>query len=305
MHTACKTFISAFKEYESFASKRHKDQGYQTHIRNLKLHVIPYFYNVNDISKLTKKDIINWQDIILDKHFSNSFNSNLYYSFSSFIKFCMNYDYVEENIVLNAGNFTKKIEKKGHEVYTLFEFRRFRRQLDNYIHKQFFNFMFFCGTRPSEALGLRFCDIDKNKVSINHNLQRRGSRKLDTPKNQSSLRIFKINCLMRFRLWKLKRYYKKEYGSFDNSYYVFGGKKPLSTSTLDRHKRQACIKANLKEITQHEFRHSYATRMIHLGTPIDYVSRNMGHSRVSTTVDVYLHQEKRILARIPFSRLFF
>lgn len=60
----------------------------------------------------------------------------------------------------------------------------------------------------------------------------------------------------------------------------------------------------MQEITQHEFRHSYATRLIHKGVPIDYVSRSMGHSKVSMTCDVYLHQEKRIPS-IPFLRLFF
>ncbi len=32
----------------------------------------------------------------------------------------------------------------------------------------------------------------------------------------------------------------------------------------------------MQEITQHEFRHSYATRLIHKGVSIDYVSRSNG-----------------------------
>lgn len=32
--------------------------------------------------------------------------------------------------------------------------------------------------------------------------------------------------------------------------------------------------------------------MIHKKVPIDYVSRSMGHSQVSMTLDVYLHNEK-------------
>ncbi|MCI9280527.1 MAG: tyrosine-type recombinase/integrase, partial [Bacilli bacterium] len=70
-------------------------------------------------------------------------------------------------------------------------------------------------------------------------------------------------------------------------------------------KKKACEKAHIHEITQHEFRHSYATRMIHKGVSIDYVSRSMGHSKVSMTCDVYLHQEKRIRKRIPFIKKFF
>lgn len=299
-----KTFVDAFEDYVIYANKRHKKQGFETHIRNLKLHILPYFKDVETIRELKKKDIITWQNKILEKNFSNSFNSNLYYSFSSFIKYCMDYDYIDENIVLSVGNFTKKIEEKEYDVYNLFEFRRFRRNLDNFVHKQFFNFMFFCGTRPSEALGLQFKDISKNIVHIRHNLQRRGKRELDTPKNQSSVRKFRISNLMRFRLWRLKKFYLKKYGKFNSNYFVFGGIKPLSTTTLDRHKKKACEKAHIREITQHEFRHSYATRMLHNGVPVDYISRNMGHSKVSMTFDVYVHKEKRIHS-IPFLRLFF
>lgn len=55
----------------------------------------------------------------------------------------------------------------------------------------------------------------------------------------------------------------KKYDNFSNDFFVFGGQKPLSTTTVDRHKKKACKKAHMKEITQHEFRHSYTIRMIH------------------------------------------
>ena len=79
---------------------------------------------------------------------------------------------------------------------------------------------------------------------------------------------------------------------FSNDYFIFGGLKPLAPTTIDRYKKNAYEKAKLPSITQHEFRHSYATRKIHKKVPIDFVSRSMGHSKVSTTLDIYLHQEK-------------
>ncbi len=299
-----KDFISIYEEYKTYAEKRHKKQGFNTHIRNFDNHILPYFKAVKDIVKIEKKDIINWQNEILGKNFSNKFNDNLYYTFSSFMNFCVDYDYLEENLVLKVEKFKHKIERKEKKVYNLSQFRHFRHYLDSYILKQFFNFMFFYGTRPSEAMALRFCDIDKNLVSINHSIHRRGKRELDTPKNQSSLRKFYISYLMLHRLKKLKKMYIKKYGYFKSDYFVFGGTKPLASSTIDRHKKKACEKANLYEITQHEFRHSYATRLIHKKVPIDYVSRSMGHSRVSMTLDTYVHQEKRIRFRIPFTNKF-
>ena len=227
-------------------------------------------------------------------NFSN-FNNTLYYEFSSFFRYCIYCDYLTENIVLQVPKFKKKIENKKYSVYTLSEFLKFRRCLDNYIIKQYFNFMYFYGTRPSEAMALRFSDIENNLVHINHNIQRKGKRELDTPKNQSNIRTIRINFLTIFRFKILKRMYFKKYGN-SIDYFIFGGLKPLAPTTIDRYKIKACNKAKIKPITQHEFRHSYATRMIHKKVPIDIVSKSMGHSTISMTVDVYLHKKRVLLA---------
>ena len=281
------------EDYFVYSEKRHKKQGFDTSTRNFKLHILPYFKDMY-IQDLTKKDISDWQTIILSKNYSNSLNNSLYYEFSSFLNYCVSNSYIEENIVLLVNKFPKKIEIKEKNTFTIWQFRKFRRNLSEIVYKQFFNFMFFYGTRPSEAMGLRFCDIKGSQVFIRHSIQRRGKRELDTPKNQSSVRNFNISLLMLYRILKLKKYYTKEYGTFDNTYFVFGGKNPLSSSTIDRRIKKACEKANLHKITQHEFRHSCATYLIHnKRLAIDEVSGILGHNKVSTTVDTYLHKEKR------------
>lgn len=280
-------FEEVYNNYLKYASNRHKKQGFDTITKNFELHILPYFKDMQ-INKITKLDIINWQNYILDHNFSNNFNKNLYYEFSAFFRYCIYCDYIQENVILQVPKFKKKIENKKHNVYNLKEFLKFRRKLDNYIIKQYFNFMFFYGTRPSEAMALRFSDLENNLIHINHSIQRKGNRELDTPKNQSSIRTIKISLLTIYRFKILKRMYFKNYGcSVD--YFIFGGPKPLAPTTIDRYKKNACKKANLKPITQHEFRHSYATRMIHKKIPIDKVSKSMGHSTISMTVDVYLH----------------
>lgn len=285
-------FTNILNDYLVYASARHKKQGFETLSRNFKLHILPYFKDKN-IEDLTELDIMNWQTKILKKDFSNSFNNSLYYNFSTFIQYCMSIPLIDKNIVLNVKKFPKKYEVKEHKIYGLREFRKFRRNLEKYELKQFFTFIYFYGTRPSETMAIRFSDIKGLYIHIIHSLHRRGTRELDTPKNQSSIRYIKISLLMFIRLRKLKKYYTKKYNDYNSDFFVFGGKKPLSTTTVDRYKEKAAKKANLYKITQHEFRHSCASRMIHNNTPIDYVSKSLGHSKVSTTVDIYLHQQKR------------
>ena len=285
-------FEKVYEQYKIYARTRHKKQGFYTLTKDFKNHILPYFKDRN-IYDLNTVDIIEWQTEILSKNFSNNFNRNLFYTFSSFAEYCVNYSYFSENIVLKVGNFRKRIEEKGHNVYTLFQFFKFFFNLDTFIYQCFFAFMYFYGTRPGETMALRLSDLYGKFAYIRHNIERRGSRELDTPKNQSSIRYIKLGFVMRFMLFILKCYYEKNYGGvFD--YFIFGGIKPLSPTSIDRHKKRACQKANLFEITQHEFRHSYATRKIHKKVPVDVVSKSLGHSKISMTVDVYLHTEKRV-----------
>jgi len=150
------------------------------------------------------------------------------------------------------------------------------------------------GPRPGETSAFRFVDLHGRYLKVNHTLLQKVDRELDTPKNRSSIRYLKLNFIMLFRIWLLKRHYIKFYGVFSIDYFIFGGQKPLSHTTVDRYKKDAYTRANLPSITQHEFRHSYATRKIHKRIPIDIVSRSMGHSQVSTTLNIYLHQEKNV-----------
>ena len=291
------SFEEAYNEFKIYASKRHKKQGFDTITNNFKLHILPYFKD-KLVCDLTKQDILSWQNIILEKNYSNNFNNALHSVFSSFLEYCILIDLIELNVVRLVGNFPKKFEEHNYDVYNIREFKLFRKSLKNRIYREYFNFMYFYGTRPSECIALRFSDLDGHFVHIRHNIHRRGKRLLDTPKNQSSIRDIKISLFECFRLYILKCYYIKIYGKWCDDYFIFGGKKPLSTTSIDRYKHNACIKANLREITSHQFRHSYATRKIHKKVPIDVVSRSMGHSRVSTTLDIYVHKEKRVTSTL-------
>ena len=291
-------FLDVYNDFLEYTKKRSKKQSYDTLVTDFNKHILPYFLD-KDIRKLTKVDIINWQSIILDFNYSNNFNRKLYYTFSKFIEYCILYSYLKENIVTQVGQFPKKNKITEYVVYNRLQFWWFRFNLKHYVIKKYFSFIYDYGTRPGEAMALNFTDNKGLKLRIIHNIQRKGKRELDTPKNFSSIRGFKISLLWKFRFWRLKRYYLKTYGYFNNDFFIFGGLKPLAPTTIDRYKKAAYEKAKLPPITQHEFRHSYATRKIHHRVPIDKVSRSMGHSQVSTTVDVYLHQEKNTFKVFP------
>ena len=140
-------------------------------------------------------------------------------------------------------------------------------------------------------MALKFSDINRGYMSINKNISRRGEREITSVKTTKSNRVLKLDLKMQFEILILKCYYFKICGVYDD-YFVFGGQSPLSPTSCNRYKHNACIKTNMFEITNHEFRHSYATRMCKK-KDIKEVSQSLGHSSISITYDIYVHKEKR------------
>src|SRR5699024_3409467 len=152
--------------------------------------------------------------------------------------------------------------------------------------------LFYSGARIGEILALNWndADFDNNLININ---KRYYKTEINTPKTQSSMRKIKLpnHTMNLIRQLKLKETYKKD------DYIIFGEfYKPLNQSTV----AQAFYKyldffiddkgnQTLKRIRIHDFRHSHASYLINKGYDIQIVSRRLGHSKISTTYDIYSH----------------
>ena len=290
------SFEEAYKEFKEYAKKRHKKQSFNNLLYDFKTKVLPYFKG-RDIYSLSEKDILKWKDIIANFNYSNKYNAKIYYVFCEFFDYCYLYLNLERNYVRDVGSFKRHHEVHKSDYYTLSEFNTFIKGFDNYVYEAYYTFMFFTGTRPSEAMALKFSDIHGKYISINKSIERRGKRELISCKNVYSNR----DILLSKRVLKYLKVLYKMYGS-KNDYFIFGGDKPLSSSTCDRYKRIACERMNIRPITQHQFRHSYATFLISNGLPINNVSKLLGHSNIQVTSKVYVHQdlsqEKRVLSTL-------
>lgn len=300
------SFEEAYKKYLILGTKHLKKQSLKTFHNNFNLHILPYFKD-KDIYDINKNDFLDWKIKIIEKNFSNSFNNNLYVVFNSFVQFCVDYLDLKNNFIKEIGNFKRHIEEKKTDFYTFDEFNYFIKFVDDIVYKTFFEFMFYTGARPGETMALRFSDSEGNYVVIRHNLTTKGGRTLTTPKNSSSMRKIVLNNSLKKKLCKLKKYYNSIYNLESFDYFIFGGIKPLAPTTINRIKIKACKKCNIRPITLHQFRHSHATLLVENNIPINVISNRLGHSNISTTLDIYVHtsfkQEKRVLNVLNSHRL--
>lgn len=290
-------FEDASKEFLQYVAKRHKKQGFDN-LRNDFNDKIYSYFKGQYLHDITKLDILHWYDDILSRNYSNAYNKKIYYVFNYFLNFSCKFLDLKENYLEILGPFPKKVEYHIKDFYTLDEFNRFIQYVDHPIINAYFRFLFFTGVRPSEAMALRFSDLQGNYIHISHNLERKGARNLTTPKNQSSIRYIELDKATLSLIESLKKSYLLM-NNVDIDYFIFGGLSPLAPTTIDRYKKKACDKANIKCITQHQFRHSHGSLLANNGIDYTYIQKRLGHASLSTTTSIYLHmsneQEKRAI----------
>ena len=302
-------FEDAYKRYLDYVSLKQKKQSIKTLQTRFENRILPFFCNCN-IYSLSDIAYLNWQKYILDNfNYSNNYKSGLHYIMCGFFDYCVTFLGVNCNIPKKVGNFKMRNVKVVHKFYSLNEFKHFIKYVDNNVYKQFFNLMFFTGTRPGEAMALRFSDLNRYSISITKTISEHsfnGERIIDDPKSISSFREIVIDKKLYNNLMKLKEYYDFKYKMFDYDYFIFGGIKPLAPTTINRYKLKACSDAHLDPIKLHEFRHSHASLLYSCNVSMQDIKERLGHSDINVTMGTYVHlvNHNRLIRILNFLRLF-
>lgn len=150
------------------------------------------------------------------------------------------------------------------------------------------------GVRIGEVCALTWEDIDTDKgiISVNRTIQRiyvieEGIRKteliLDTPKTKNSIREIPISK----DLLRILKPFKK---IVNPSFFVLtNDAKPTEPRTYRSYYKNLMQSLNMPEIKFHGLRHSFATRCIESNCDYKTVSVLLGHSNISTTLNLYVH----------------
>lgn len=184
-------------------------------------------------------------------------------------------------------------KNKEMNFFDLKEFNSFYSVINDIEYECLFLILYLCGLRLGEALCLSWKDIDFNKktLSVSKTLisKIKGVKYLiSTPKTKNSIRVLP----MPERLVKrLKEWYSEQikYSDFSDDWFVLGGPIPLKENTIQERKNKYCKLSNNKIIRIHDFRHSCASLLLNSKASITLVSKYLGHSKVSVTLDIYSH----------------
>ena len=294
------TFKDVYQEYIEYKSKLVKLQTLNK-IKELSKYLQPLMdVKVNDLDLAT----YNKFNLYVDKEgYSVNHKNKILNLLKSLVNYSHKYYNTSDTILTFIENY-KEVNpfKKEMQFFTYKEFLKFESVIDELDYKTFFEVLYYLGLRQGEACSLTWSDIDFNKseVSINKTITTKLKGQLYTissPKTKKSNRVLPIpkKLLESLKIMKLNAK-KKKY--FKETWFVFGDELPFRETTIQVRKNKYCRLAGVKQIRIHDFRHSCASFLIQNGASIVLVSKYLGHSKISITLDTYTHLYENELKKV-------
>ena len=149
------------------------------------------------------------------------------------------------------------------------------------VYRGCLQMMYSCGLRLGEAVKIEITDIDKS--SGNLTVIGKGNRQRLLPIPPSTLQSIRT-------LWTSHRH--PQY-LFPNRY----GKTHVSDSSARIAFKQAAKSLEIKDVTPHVLRHSFATRLLENGVDVRVVQMLLGHRSINST-EIYTHMTTPIQTKV-------
>ena len=229
-----------------------------------------------------------------------------------FIKQVINF--AEKQWDFNLRKFYIKLEpfktpgalKKEMDFYEPEEFFKFISVVDDLRYKCFFELLYYCGLRRSEARGLQWKHIDFNNKTLTVSQQVLNPSNsnastewyISSTKTEASNRTIPISTTLLNDLAELKKT-NERLSKFKQTWFVLGDDVPMATGRMYFYRDKYAEKAGIRRIRLHDFRHSCASALISGAAPITAVSNFLGHSETTETLETYTHMFKKDLANVP------
>lgn len=163
------------------------------------------------------------------------------------------------------------------------------------------------GLRIGEICALKWSDVNvaDGTITVNRTIERiyiiEGEKKhtelaINTPKTKNSCREIPMSKELLAMIKPLKKVVN------DDFYVLTNDEHPTEPRTYRNYYNKFMTKLGIPKLKYHGLRHSFATRCIEAGCDYKTVSVLLGHSNISTTLNLYVHpnmeQKKRCISKM-------
>lgn len=274
-------FTDIVDQYIDWYEPRRKVSSVHRLKKETRLYIKPFFKG-KKIKNIHNSDIMDFHTFLLN-NLSVRTSKNVHGFLSAIFNHAVKLGHISVNPAKETGNIQASYDKQFN-YWTLEEFKDFLQYVDNFKYRTLYMVLFYSGMRIGELSALTWKDIDFENNIINID-KTNYKGKTTTPKTSSSIRKNK----MPYHTMNMLRQYKLQVNSEIN-HYVFGEYGiPLPLTTIAHNYNAIFKKHDIKRIRIHDFRHSHASYLINKGYDIQIVSKRLGHSKVSVTLDTYAH----------------
>ena len=285
---ACEEFIERY--VKQYCKEKTKDE----YIRIINKDFLPYWSNAK-IANLTKLDIEKFLLYLKDERNLKNASINKYHNIMISI---INKQIEYGKIFINVAKFKKySVEENQGRALKQDEIEKLLNVCKK-VKPKFYNMLFTAldtGLRKGELLALMWKNVDLNnkKIFVEYSEYK---KKLTSPKTKNSIRYVEISEDLKHILLQQKLISGGSDFVFPNK---VGGM--IDRNNLNRLFNPVRKDSNIGEFRFHDLRHTFGSQLIEQGYSALYVQRQMGHSSIKVTFDIYGHllneaREKSIIS---------
>ena len=299
------TFEAFTELYTKDMKPRLKENTWLTKENIIQKKILPYF-GKRKISEITTKDVIAWQNEMLNyrdkngKAYSPTYLKTLHGQLSAILNHAVRFYGLKSNAAATAGCMGSE-KHKEMLFWTKGEYLKFAEAMMDKPQSYYaFEVLYWCGIREGELLALTPADfdLDKGLLSITKSYQRLKGRDVITdPKTPKSVRVIQMP---QFLTDEIRDYLKSLY-KVQPDQRIFEVTKSYLHHEMDRGAKEAGV----KRIRIHDLRHSHVSLLIEMGFSALAIADRVGHESVDITYK-YAHlfpsKQQEIAQRLDMER---
>ena len=301
IHKTVREIATAWKEYKRPYVKQSTMAAYVLILEN---HVLPYFGDGDSLHEQAVQAFVLQK---LERGLSVKTIKDILIVLKMVMKFGVKNEwmtYYEWDIKYPTTSTSKELEVLSVANH---------RKILNYIQSHF-SFMGLgiyislgTGLRIGEICALKWSDINvtDGTITVSRTIERiyiiEGEKKhteliISTPKTKNSCREIPMSKELLAMVKPLKKVVNEDF------YVLTNDERPTEPRTYRNYYNGLMVKLDIPKLKYHGLRHSFATRCIEAGCDYKTVRVLLGHSNISTTLNLYVHpnmeQKKRCITKM-------
>ena len=301
IHKTVREIAAAWKEYKRPYVKQSTMAAYVLILEN---HVLPYFGEGDSLHEQAV------QAFVLQK-LGNGLSVKTVKDILIVLKMVMKFGVKNEWMTYYEWDIKYPTTSTSKELEVLSVANH--RKILNYIQSHFtftglgIYISLSTGLRIGEICALKWSDINvaDGTITVSRTIERiyiiEGEKKhteliINTPKTKNSCREIPMSKELLAMIKPLKKVVNEDF------YVLTNDERPTEPRTYRNYYNGLMVKLDIPKLKYHGLRHSFATRCIEAGCDYKTVSVLLGHSNISTTLNLYVHpnmeQKKRCISKM-------